>query len=291
MWKNSGKSLTVVIVTVLLFLIPINGWCIDFDQLSWESTINWKEGTMTMDVVVDLSSEDAFYPSVRQESEYTVKKYLPQLFLDGAFGIKVDSYETIGTLMLEDPELVQSLENIAKSGIVLYSRFSKDMTTFLIRYQFRLFPEIVSLFIIHTTPYAPPRLLDYEPTTEFSGIVIYAMGAYPVHGEETATLLNPCFFPTLFDPEMNIVVEKGMVNPSYLKKWGLAAYTSEIDEKPFVERIGFTPFRTMATALFGRNRTDIILPSDAARKILYSDANRKLLTEGRILIICDTAIE
>lgn len=291
MWKNSGKLLTISVVTTLLFLIPVRGWCVDFDQLSWESTINWEEGTMTMDIEVALGPEDAFYPSIRRESEYTVKKYLPQLFLDGASGIKVDSYETIGTLINEDPELVRSLENIADRGVILYSRFSKDMTTFLMRYQFQLFPEIVSLFIIHTTPYPPPRLLEYEPTTEFSGIVIYAMGAYPVHGEETASLLNPCFFPTLFDPEMNIVVEKGMVNPAHLKKWGLAAYTSVINEKPFVERIGFTPFRTMATALFGKNRTDIILPSEAARKILYSDANRKLLTEGRILIICDTAIE
>jgi len=53
------------------------------------------------------------------------------------------------------------------------------------------------------------------------------------------------------------------------------------------ERIGTTPLRTRARAVFGIHSTDILLSSETARQLLSRPQNRELLQAGRILIIID----
>ena len=48
---------------------------------------------------------------------------------------------------------------------------------------------------------------------------------------------------------------------------------------------GCTPYRTTAEAIFGNNRTDLLIPEQAARKILYNRENHRLIREGRIVVI------
>ena len=181
----------------------------------------------------------------------------------------------------------QAINANAQHAKLTASHLTPDLSQFVVTYTLDLFPEVIRLFIQHTYPYPTPRILTYEPTTAFSGIVIFMKGLYPVHGEQNSTSLNPALFPKIFDTNMRLVLEKDMMDPSVLKNWGVVAYTDSLNEKLFTDRIGFTPLRIKAAGIFGKQYTDIIIPLEAARKILYSPQNRKLLTEGKILVICD----
>jgi hypothetical protein len=188
-----------------------------------------------------------------------------------------------------DPLLTQKMFRIAQGGHKTSSHLSKEMDQFVVRYRFDIYPDIVTPFIEHSRPYPVPRIIDYEPTTSFSGIVIYMKGVFPVHGEEKSEELRPCLFPKIFDQQMQLIVESGMVPPDVLKNRGMAAYTDTLDEKPFINRIGYAPLRIIGTGIFGKHYTDVIIPMEASRKILYSEKNRSLLTEGKILIICNSS--
>jgi len=82
-----------------------------------------------------------------------------------------------------------------------------------------------------------------------------------------------------------------MGDPAYLSRWGVAAYSSSLDERPFLERIGYNPLRVFAIGLFGKYPTDILLSREDGYRILSRPHNRQLLKEGRILIITDTTRE
>ena len=78
-----------------------------------------------------------------------------------------------------------------------------------------------------------------------------------------------------------------MMDPDRLSEWGVFGYTDSTDYLDYKDRVGPTPLLTMARAVFGDYRTDLLIPVDAAEKILATPANRELIRQGRILIICD----
>jgi hypothetical protein len=118
--------------------------------------------------------------------------------------------------------------------------------------------------------------------------VIYAKGELPLHGTSEMVELRPCLYPEIYDSNMRLVLERLMVNPEAIERWGVAAYTDEVDESPFFERVGPSPLRIMADGAFGSMPTDIKIAADHADRILASENNRRLLTEGRILIIIES---
>jgi hypothetical protein len=257
--------------------------------MSTTSLIDWAEGALICTIEVDLEKKGTFIPSSRYRMELDVDTRLPLLVQEDLQFALVDSYNSVGTLMEMDPLLTQKLFDMAGHGRKTASHLSKEMDRFIVRYRFDLYPHIINPFVQHTQPYPVPKIIDYEPTTPFSGIVIYMQGVFPVHGEEKSEELRPCFFPKIFDQEMRLILESGMVSPEVFENRGMVAYTDTVDEKPFIDRIGYAPLRIIGTGIFGKYYTDIIIPIEAARKILYSEKNRRLLTEGKILIICNRA--
>ncbi len=258
-----------------------------YEEITYESMVDWQEGSYSLLIDVDLEGEDLFLPAIRHSIEQDIFNTLPRIMQNAIGDLPVDSTHTVQDYMKENPLLTHALEELAHNGIREYSHLSKDMTSFKLKYRYNLYPDIISLFVEHTYNYDLDRLLEYEPTNDFSGLVIYAQGEYPVHGKDIETGLVPCLFPRIYDENMNLILEKGMLPPNVLYRRGLAAYTEDPNERPYLERIGYTPLRTIATGIFGINRTDIIISNEAARKLLASPHNRSMLQEGRILIICD----
>jgi hypothetical protein len=139
----------------------------------------------------------------------------------------------------------------------------------------------------HSQPGEIPHRIAWFPTREYTGIVIYAGKSLPVHGEAFESPIVPCLFPEIFDDETNPVLSIKMGDPAYLKRWGSAAYTPSFDETPWRERIGERPLHIIATGLYGKHPTDLKISLEDAALILALPANRRLLAEGRVLIIFD----
>ena len=45
------------------------------------------------------------------------------------------------------------------------------------------------------------------------------------------------------------------------------------------------PLRTVARGVFGINATDLLLPKEAVDRLLVREANREMLSQGRVLIV------
>lgn len=282
---NRSSLIRLIYFFLLVFLGTAASY--GYEQITYESVVDWHDGSYSLLIDVELEGDELFLPSIRHTIEQDILNQLPRIMQNAIADLPVDSTHTVKDYMEENPLLTHALEKLAHKGIREYSHLSKDMTSFKLKYRYKMYPDIISLFVEHTYNYNLDRLLHYEPTNDFSGLVIYARGEYPVHGEDVESSLVPSLFPRIYDENMNLILEKGMLPPNVLYSRGVTAYTEELNERRYLERIGYTPLRTIATGIFGINRTDIIIPNDAARKLLTSEHNRSMLQEGRILIICE----
>lgn len=262
----------------------------DFEELDRRSSVLWEQGALLLEVDKAVSAEERLGPGARFQAESRIEETLPALYLEAVEGIPVDSYENVGQRLQASDALFRSLSELAVRGAQKQSSsFSEDMHRVLVRYRFPFYgPEgLIAPFVQHERPFPIPRILGFTPTSSFTGILIFARGELPSHGKTVSQRANPALLPRLFDEDMNPVLAPEMCDPKFLVRWGVAGYSFSDDETPFRQRIGELPLRTMARGVFGRNATDLLLPREAALQLLSREANRRLLREGRILIILD----
>jgi len=280
--NNIVKKISLLFI---LFLTSVFTLCAE--DINFQSYIDWEEGSLTIEAQIDLSSQDSFIPIARSQSEQLIEQKLPFTFRETLAGLIVDSYNTAGVLAQDSPELVRAINTLTYKNTKTFSRISTDLQHFSVTYTYQFYPDIIDIFILHKRPYNPPRVFSYIPTTAFTGIVIYMHDFFPVHGERNETILKPCLFPRIYDEEMNLIYDKGMVEPETLREWGMVSYTESLDEKPYKDRIGDNPLRVLGRGIFGKNHSDIIIDTETANMILFHPENRNLLTSGKVVVICE----
>jgi len=252
--------------------------------------VDWERGALILEVGFPIEPKQ-FEPGSRFEAEREIERLLPGLFMEYVVGIPFDSYRTIGDRIKEDQSLFQALSNTAiTSASKRYSRIRGDLQEVQVQYRFPFYGQggFVVPFIAHSRPYPMERKLGFVPTRNFSGLVIYAKGELPAHGKDAREAVRPAVFPRLYDEDMNLLLSVEMCDPAYLEKWGMAAYTDSEAGSAFLERIGAVPLRTVARGVFGINSTDLLLPSEAVRRLLVREANQSMLRQGRVLIVIDS---
>ncbi len=259
-------------------------------ELKSISRVDWSDGVLMIDVEADIA-ESTSPGEARIAAEENLRQIIGSVFCNALYELKLDSYRTVKEAVEKDRTLLAALLELGGKATPLNTYLNTTLDTLTSQYVFNFYPDIIRVFARHTYPYDPVDVLEYVPAVEYTGIVIYAKGEYPVHGEDPARK-NPepfslSLLPKLFDTEMEIIAEARMMDPAYLTGWGTFGYTNSTDYLSHKERIGAAPLFTLARAVFGENRTDLLIPVDAARKILATPANRELVRQGRILVICD----
>ncbi|MDR1316630.1 MAG: hypothetical protein LBK13_07120 [Spirochaetales bacterium] len=256
-------------------------------EISWTRVIDWEKGEMTLTLSAALARTGPNRPAAAITAERRIDTSLSKIFSEALLPLQIDStmtfVDSVETGVFTAAELL-SVAQTAKKGI---PRYSQDMQTIFVDYTYRLYDSLAPYFIRHSQPREIPHYLAWFPTREYTGIVIYAGKNLPVHGEAFESPLVPCLFPELFDAQTNPLFSIEMGDPAYLKRWGSAAYTSSFDETPWRDRIGDRPLRIIAAGLYGKYPTDLKIDMEDAALILALPANRRLLAEGRILIIFD----
>ncbi len=273
-----------LLTTGILFL---SLWHIGSEEIQFESRVDWRNSTFIIEAQLDLSEQNSFIPIARAQSEQLIEQRLPITFRRTLSELIVDSYYKAGELAADSPELVRAINNLTYKNTKTFSHISSNLEHFSVTYTYQFYPDIIDIFIFHKRPYYPPRVLSYVPTTAYTGIVIYMKDTFPVHGERKETTLVPCLFPRIYDQEMNLIYDKGMVEPDTLRTWGMVKYTDTLNLDAFQDRIGLSPLKCVGRGIFGKNYSDIIIDTETAEKILFHPNNRQLLTEGKVLIICD----
>ena len=248
--------------------------------------VRWDDMTLTARVALDLRKAGIRMPAGRAEAEHMIERDLPSLIQDTVFLIPVDSYRTVGDTLQDGTLSINDLLGLLKSLARRESSFTPDFRLFSAVYELPL-TNIASLYVRHSSPYSLPAPLDYVPSRPYSGIVIYAKGSLPVYGEHVEAAAVPCLFPRIFDERMNKILERNLVSPEAIHRWGLVGYTNDLVAASLEERTGDNPLRIAASAVFGTARTDLVISREEALRILSLPENRALLREGRVVIVID----
>jgi hypothetical protein len=249
--------------------------------------IDWQRGRFVIQVVVETAPPPA--PKTRYDAEQRIADLIPNIFADEVAKVCLDSSRQIGDSYREGGGILEKLKELALSGKRESASYAADMKSVRIVYTFPIYGEdgLLSFYLTHTRPFPIRRVLGFVSVKEFTGIVIYAKGEYPLHGKNRNGSVKPSLFPKIFDEEMNEVFQKQNCDPESLKRWGMAQYTDSLNLERFSQRIGRFPLHIMARGIYGINNTDLIIPTDDAQKILALEENRNLLVQGRVLILVD----
>ena len=240
---------------------------------------------MIITAISPVPEDTANITTARFRISESIERDLTDIVLDAFDTVSLDSRFSLSSYLTDNAERLSQFETINETKQRVSSSFSVDLSSVTNVYRYNIYNDLMPVLITHEYPSPVPRVLPFVPSAVFTGIVIYAADEMPLYGEEGTSLLQPSVFPVIYDENMNTVASERMSDPEFLQQWGFAAFTDKLEESAFYERIGRYPFRTTAQMIFGNNRNDIIITTEAAKRLLYNEANRRLIREGRILII------
>ena len=270
-----------------LLLLPHPARAVD-PHIGVDSSVDWYSGKLVVSISVDLKGFGT-PTEARYKAVDLFERKIGSIFCDALYDVVLDSHRTMGEAFENDPETLARLVAIGGSTDPSSIHMDSELESITARYEYSLFPEIMAVFSSHMYSYEPVEILKFVPNVQYSGIVIYVGGEYPIHGEpfdpENLATFVPSLRPRIYDTNMRLVAEAEMVDPAALNAWGLAAFTDSVDYLAHKPRVGPTPLLTMAREVFGDNRTDIIIPAGAADRLLASRHHRELIQKGRILVI------
>jgi hypothetical protein len=250
-------------------------------------SVDWIGGTIRAQAELDLATAGIRLPSGRAEAEQVLESAIPGLVRGTALAIDLDSYRTVADSIDDGTLQTEALETFLESGRRLDLALSRDLGTLVATYAWKL-ADLASLYVRHSSPIDMPTADRYLPTRSYTGIIIFVQGIYAVQGEHRTAILSPCLFPRLFDESMTALLERNLQAPGPLRTWGSVAYAAGLDDPVITARAGGDPLRIMATRLFGSLRTDIVISSGDALKILGSPDNRALIQAGRVVFVIDS---
>lgn len=248
---------------------------------------DWKARNLELEVSVDLAAAGLKLPEGRLDAERMLERDFGGLAKDAIFALQVDSRRTIADAVADGSVEADRLVALSERARIRSSSLSKDARRLVQVFDLGL-EEISSLFLdgARSTPIRAP--LDERPTRDYTGIVIYAKGSLPVHGEAVEGKASPCLFPRIFDSEMNLLLDRGFVAPEVLAAagsgGGVLGYASGLGVEAGA-RVGGDSLRVMAQELFGDGRTDYVISREDALRILSSPGNRELLRQGKVVVV------
>ena len=272
--KLSLKLSQKLIVLLSLLSLPV------YAQTVLET--DWAGNT----IVMTLNREvEEFTPAERSRVYREAENDMAGNFISAAAGLQIDSATRLSDWINRNPRKLSDLTARIEATPLAAGTYSREFGSLSLRYRISLFPDIAEVFIEHHTGYSLPATLFYVPSAPFSGILIYASGELPVHGENRSAPLEPALFPRIWDSDMNLLFESRMMDREDLLKTGPVAYADSLDAPAIAERVGRNPIRILARGVFGLAPTDPIIPREDALAIRNSPEGAELLRRGKIMIV------
>ncbi len=260
------------------------------DSLRASGVLDWTIGTLQMSVEAPLDPKSRNAPAEPHYREQAIHRRLPALIEGVLSNIFFDSSRTIGDVLEARPELIGNLYEVGENVEASYSRVAKDLSTVEVIYYLDLYPEVIQTVHSPADPRPLPRALGWHATDDFSGVVILASDLLPVRGEETTSLVRPALLPEILDTTLNPVLTAEHIEPGVFTDRGVVSYTTSLDPADWEEVVGSSPLRILARETFGINRTDIIINRRDAGRLLSTETNRRVLSEGRVLVVIDSSV-
>jgi hypothetical protein len=258
-------------------------------------TVEWDTLEIKAAVSVDLASANIRLPAGRTQGEALINAEYTRLILPGLLGLRVDSSATIGDLVERGDFSLLDTEDIALQAKSVPPALSPDLRSISASYTLNL-AGISAALLRHNRPSPVMRTLNPAAVPAYTGIIIIASQALPVHGRKGSALLAPCLFPKIRDTDMNLIFERSMLANKNAAMVRYAPEPSIFANNPsglspeLAAVVGDKPLRIFARGVFGVTATDPVIDREDALLIISSEENRSLLSEGKVAIILDDSM-
>ena len=269
-------------------------------RISVNGTLDWERKELAASTELHLNSAGIRSPLGRSQAEEILREEYPGLIKSLLFSLQVDSFSTIEDLIERGELSLRELDAIYSRAHRRPPNFSLDLTRFSGSYTIDLNNVSASLSR-HEWPSSIEMPLFPLPTTDYTGIIIIADSVLPVHGRNTSSLVQPCIFPKIWDTDMNLIFERNITDPSitasgqemivrYSRNENIFRPTPSGIDNELIGITGERPLKIFARSVFGAVPTDPIIDRADAMLILSSENNRRLLREGRVVIILNDEV-
>lgn len=260
---------------------------------SVSGALDWESMRIDAELRLDLAVTGIRLPSGRTQAEEALFSEYFDSVQTLILSIRLNSSTVIGDLIDSGdapPELIDRLTLQAERKA---PRYSLDFRTIISSYTIDL-KDVGALLVRHGESYGTERLVNPAPVAEYTGIIIIAEDELPVHGRKSSAALRPCLFPKIWDTGMNLIYDGMTTSPGREAVFSMVHYTgienifrdnpSGLSEE-LRQLVGDKPLRVIARGVFGINPTDPVIDRADAVTILSSEANRRLLNEGRVAFV------
>ena len=295
---NKRKVYTALLL--LIFLTPRLSSSPDTMRSSISGLLNWENGDFDTTTELDLASVGLRLPSGRIRGEEILREEYLSLIRPLILSVQVDSSSTVEDLIRRLDFNLRELDDICLEARTIPPSFSVDLTRLIGRYTINL-SRLSAALIKHRRPGDINPPLIPSPSADYTGIIIIADNSLPIHGRNTLARVQPCLFPKIWDTDMNLIYEKNFTNPAITGagEKPIVHYThqdyifrstpSGLDET-LIKLVGERPLRIIARSVYGIVPTDPVIDRDDALLILSTENNRRLLNEGRVVMVLDRAL-
>lgn len=255
--------------------------------------ISWDRMELNAQAALNLAQAEIRLPAGRSQAEELISNEFPALIQASLLAIPVDSSSTMKDLIDRGEFTLHSIGNLAMSAKRFPPALSQDLSSLSTSYSVDL-TVISSALVRHRRPTDIPRTLQGAAGGTYTGIIIFADQALPVHGRNISARALPCLFPKIWDSEMNLIYQRNMVEPEKAREAGIVKYVGANDvfmpspsglESSLESLVGTNPLRILSRSVYGVRPTDPVIDRNDALLIISSEENRRLLREGRVVIV------
>ena len=280
------KLIKTVVISIFLCLGAVNSAFSAEPSIESTSEINWITRIFTSNLSLDTKKAGLEMPSGKKKASALIKSKMPQLIQPPLLALYTDSSSTVEDCVIEENLSLNDIYSFIMNGYKTPDVFTPDASTLYSTNTLEV-DRLGELMVKHNYGYSQEEPIDIVPSRPYSGIIIDARGQLTVHGEFVNDKVNACFFPTIWDENMNIIYEKNTAEPLVVKSSGLVSYDYSNNTERYTSRVGNDPLYIKATEVYGINRTDPVIKRSDALKILTVPENVELLNKGKVVILLD----
>ena len=251
-------------------------------------TIDWIRGELSAEAGFDLAGAGITLPTGRFLAEETLEEALPLLLLPYLLSLRVDSNSIIRNLADQLEVSPEELDILCRKEGKITPSLSTDLKRMNGRFTLPL-EKISALLARHTRHSEPARPLLPVQTASYTGIIIIADKELPVHGRKALEFMKPCIFPKIWDSDMNLVYDRNMTGTNPIARYtvpeNIFRPTPSGLDGDLAAFVGPNPLRILAREVYGIYPSDPVIDREDALKILSNENNRRLLQEGRFVLV------
>jgi len=253
-------------------------------------SIDWTNALLSIELHRPISRDSTNAPAAPATTQANLIRDGLPLLVRAMFEVPWSSTATIGEHVADNPALINLLYDTAANASVADAKTSPDLQRAIVVFEVDLHANLTGVLLEQTSPQPVTGGIGWEPSAEYTGIVIYAADELPVFGTNRTAEIVPVVVPELYYLDESgsaafPLIEMNQMPRSTLQSQGFATYSTEADSIEVLQRAGERPLRVLARGLFGTYPADPVLSSDDAKEILSSAQNRALLQQGRVVII------